>query len=137
MTWIAEALESNKGVKHLCLRSTGCDDEGAAALAKMLSANSNIRELYLTHNGITNDGLDILAKGLCKNTTLETLTLSGNDLGFKNESPSKFTGMAEMLATNDKLKVLNLEYNPLGSTGVTWIAKGTRIKQKSEASLSS
>ena len=123
VTWIAEALESNKGVKHLCLRSTGCDDEGAAALAKMLSANSNIRKLYLTHNGITNDGLDILAKGLCKNTTLETLTLSGNDLGFKNESPSKFTGMAEMLATNDKLKVLNLDYNPLDSTGVTWIAE--------------
>ena len=123
VTWIAEALESNKGVKHLYLRSTGCDDEGAAALAKMLSANSNIRDLYLTCNGITNDGLDILAKGLCKNSTLETLDLSGNDLGFKNESPSKFTGMAEMLSTNDKLKQLRLDHSSLGSTGVTWIAE--------------
>ena len=123
MTWIAKALESNKGVKRLNLGITNCGDEGAAALAKMLSANSNIRELSLDNNGITNEGLDILAKGLCKNTTLETLTLSENDLGFKNESPSKFTGMAEMLATNDKLKVLVLNHNPLGSTGVTWIAE--------------
>ena len=123
VTWIAKALESNKGVKRLNLGITNCGDEGAAALAKMLSANSNIRELSLDNNGITNEGLDILAKGLCKNTTLETLTLSENDLGFKNESPSKFTGMAEMLATNDKLKVLVLNHNPLGSTGVTWIAE--------------
>ena len=123
VTWIAEALESNKGVKRLYLNITDCGDEGAAALAKMLSANSNIRELSLEKNGITNEGLDILANGLCKNTTLETLTLSGNDLGFKNESSSKFTGMAEMLATNDKLKELKLDHNPLGSTGVTWIAE--------------
>ena len=123
VTWIAEALESNKGVKRLDLHKTDCGDEGAAALAKMLSANSNIRELSLKNNGITNEGLDILAKGLCKNSTLEILSLSENDLGFKNESPSKFTGMAEMLATNDKLKVLGLDYNPLGSTGVTWIAE--------------
>ena len=123
VTWIAKALESNKGVKRLYLYRTDCGDEGAAALAKMLSANSNIRELYLKNNGITNEGLDILAKGLCKNSTLEALNLSRNDLVFKNESTSKFTGMAAMLATNDKLKVLSLDYNPLGSTGVTWIAE--------------
>ena len=92
-------------------------------LAKMLSENSNVRNLYLTDNGITNEGLDVLAKGLCKNSTLKTLALYKNDVGFKKESPSKFTGMAEMLATNDKIKVLSLDENPLGSAGVTWIAE--------------
>ena len=67
--------------------------------------------------------MDILAKGLCKNSTLKTLTLLKNDVGFKNESPSKFTGMAEMLAINDKLEELDLSDNPLGSAGVTWIAE--------------
>ena len=123
VTWIAKALESNKGVKHLSLNVTDCGDEGAAALAKMLSVNSNIREFSLKNNGITNEGWDILAKGLCKNSTLEILNLFTNDVEFKNESPSKFTGMAEMLATNDKLKALGLDFSPLGSAGVTWVAQ--------------
>ena len=92
-------------------------------LAKMLSANSNIRELSLENNGITNEGLDTLAKHLCKNSTLKTLNFAENDVGFKSESPSNFTGMAEMLVVNDKLKELRLDYSPLGSTGVTWIAE--------------
>ena len=117
---ICEALMKNLVVDSMCL--VKCKLE-VNYVAKMLSENSTIRVLRLPDNGITNEGLDILAKGLCKNTTLETLTLSENDLGFKNESPSKFTGMAEMLATNDKLKVLNLGHNSLGSAGVTWIAE--------------
>ena len=92
-------------------------------LAKMLSENSTVRELTLVHSGITNEGLDTLAKHLCKNSTLKTLNLGVNDVGFKSESPSNFTGMAEMLAINDKLEELDLSCNPLGSAGVTWIAK--------------
>ena len=52
-------------------------------------------------------------QSLCKNSTLETLDFLSNDLGFHNESPSKFTGMAEMLARNDKLVDLDLRLNPL------------------------
>ena len=89
----------------------------------MLSENSTVRELHLFDTGITNEGLDILAKGLCKNSTLKTLDLMKNDLGFKNESLSQFKGMSEMLASNDKLKELILDHNPLGSAGVTWIAE--------------
>ena len=91
-------------------------------LAKMLSENSTVRVLRLSNDDITNEGLDILAKGLCKNTTLETLTLK-NVFLCKNESPSKFTGMTEMLAINDKLEELDLSDNPLGCVGVTWIAE--------------
>ena len=92
-------------------------------LARMLSENSTVRKLNLTDNGITNEGLDTLAKDLCKNSTLKILTLFLNDVGFKSESPSKFTGMAEMLARNDNLEELSLSHNPLGSDGVTWIAE--------------
>ena len=92
-------------------------------LAKMLSENSTVRVLRFLRTGITIEEVNRLAKGLCNNSTLKTLTLSENNLGFKNESPSKFTGMAEMLATNDKLRKLSLDHNPLGSAGVTWIAE--------------
>ena len=92
-------------------------------LAKVLSENPTVRVLRLASSRITNEGLDTLAKDLCKNTTLKTLALICDGVGFKSESPSKFTGMAEMLASNDKLEKLNLSHNPLGSDGVTWIAE--------------
>ena len=97
-------------------------------LAKMLSENSTVRMLDLSYNDITYEGVNILAKGLCKNSTLETLILE-NDVAFKNESPSKFTGMAEMLAINDKLERLVLDHNPLGSAGVTWIAEALELNK--------
>ena len=116
---ICEALMKNIVVDTMlldyCKLEVNC-------LAEMLSENSAVRMLHLSHSDITYEGVNVLAKGLCKNSTLKTLIL--NDcLGFKDESPSKFTGMAEMLAINDKLERLDLSYNPLGSAGVTWIAK--------------
>ena len=117
---ILEALRKDLVVDTMSFRD--CKLE-VNYLAKMLSENSPVRALRLLNDCITHHGLNILAKGLCKNTTLEILGLPRNNLGFKNESPSEFTGMAEMLATNDRLKVLVLNYSPLGSTGVTWIAE--------------
>ena len=117
---ICEALMKNLVVDHMSLNSCKLEVND---LAKMLSENSTVRELHLFDTGITNEKLDILAEGLCKNSTLKKLALKKNDLGFKNESLSKFKGMSEMLAINDKLEELNLDHNPLGSAGVTWIAE--------------
>ena len=123
---IWEALMKNLVVDEL--RLFDCKLE-VNYLAKMLSENSNVRVLSLLDNSITNEGVNILAKSLCKDSTLETPILFKNDLGFKNESPSKFIGMVEMLATNDKLKELDLSRNPLGSHGVTWIAKALELNK--------
>ena len=124
---MCEALMKNLVVDKL--RLFHCKSE-VNYLAKMLSENSNVRKFDLTDNGITNEGVNILAKSLCKNTTLESLTLFKNDLAFKNESPSKFTGVSEMLATNDKLEKLWLGDNPLGSAGVTWIAEALESNER-------
>ena len=119
---ICEALMKNLVVDTIVLKSCVLE----VNYLQEMSNNSTVRALYLVDNVITNEGLDILAKALCKNSTLETLNLFKNDLAFKNESPSKFTGMSEMLATNDKLKELSLDHNPLGSGGVTWIAEALK-----------
>ena len=124
---ICEALMKNLVVDELGLYN--CKSE-VNYLAKILFENSSVRKLVVLDNGITNEGLDILAKSLCKNTTLESLALTRNDVTFKNESPSKFTVMAKMLATNDKLEELSLDYNPLGSTGVTWIAEALESNKR-------
>ena len=120
---ICEALMKNLVVDTILLKS--CILE-VNYLQEMLSNNSTVRTLYLVDNGITDEGLDILAKALCKNSTLETLDLFKNDLRFHDESPLKYTGMVEMLATNDKLKELSLDHNPLGSGGVIWIAEALK-----------
>ena len=117
---ICEALMKNLVIDTMVLES--CILE-VNYLTKMLSENSTVRALYLVDNNITNEGVNILAKGLCKNSTLERLNLCKNYLGFHDKSPLDLTGMTEMLGTNDKLKELNLSHNPLGSSGVTWIAK--------------
>ena len=123
---ICEALMKNLVVDRMLLKH--CKLE-VNYLAKMLSENSTVRVLTLVHSGITNEGLDTLAKHLCKNSTLETLMVFENDLGFKNESSSKFTGMPEMLAINYKLQELGLSFNPLGPAGVTWIAKALELNK--------
>ena len=120
---ICEALMKNLVVDTIILKSCVLE---VNYLQEMLSNSSTVRALYLVDNVITNEGLDILAKALCKNSTLETLNLFKNDLRFHDESPLKFTGMSEMLATNDKLKELSLDHNPLGSGGVTWIAEALK-----------
>ena len=122
---ICEALMKNLVVDRMYLSFSNFE---VNYLAKMLSENSTVRMLDLSYNDITYEGVNILAKGLCKNSTLETLILE-NDVAFKNESPSKFTGMAEMLAINDKLERLVLDHNPLGSAGVTWIAEALELNK--------
>ena len=119
---ICEALMKNLVVDTIVLKSCVLE----VNYLQEMSNNSTVRALYLVDNVITNEGLDILAKALCKNSTLETLNLFKNDLRFHDESPLKFTGMSEMLATNDKLKELSLDHNPLGSGGVTWIAEALK-----------
>ena len=120
---ICEALMKNLVVDTMLLKSCVLE---VNYLKEMLSNNSTVRALDLVDNNITNEGVNILAKVLCKNSTLETLDLFKNDLGCHDESPLKLTGMAEMLATNDKLKELSLDHNPLGSDGVTWIAEALK-----------
>ena len=83
-----KALESNKRVKHLYLRSTGCGDEGAAALAKMLGVNKTLEDLSL-HNGY-NEGSG------CRN----------------NIGDEGATALADVLKEhNSSLKVLHLKQN--------------------------
>ena len=124
---ICEALMKNLVVDEM--RLSGCKvDE--TFLQQMLSENSTLQSLRLTFiNDITYGAVNTLAKGLCKNSTLNELRLTNIGLGEHDEPSSEFTDMVEMFQTNVTLKTLCLDYNPLGSDGVTWIAEALESNQ--------
>ena len=124
---ICEALKKNLVVDEMYL--VDCKVDGTF-LQQMLSENSTLQYLDLTAiNNITYGAVNTLAKGLCKNSTLNELSLTFTDLGEHDEPSSELTGMVEMFQTNVTLKTLCLDYNPLGSDGVTWIAEALGSNQ--------
>ena len=124
---ICEALMKNLVVDIMYLVDCKVDE---TFLQQMLSENSTLQCLHLTAiNNITYGAVNTLAKGLCKNSTLNELSLTFIDLGDHDEPSSEFTDMVEMFQTNVTLKTLCLDYNPLGSDGVTWIAEALGSNQ--------
>ena len=124
---ICEALMKNLVVNEMRLADCKVDE---TFLQQMLSENSTLQCLDLTFiNNITYGAVNTLAKGLCKNSTLNILILSCIGLGEHDEPSSEFTDMVEMFQTNVTLKTLCLDYNPLGSDGVTWIAEALESNQ--------
>ena len=124
VTWIAEALESNKGVKRLHLNFTECGDEGAAAaLAKMLGVNKTLESLYLRRyydassirKDIGDEGATALADVLKEhNSSLKVLDLKQNrnitDKGLrklteavqKNKALTLYIDLSEQIMTVDE-----------------------------------
>ena len=110
MAEIAEALGSNQGLRHLCLRNTECDDQGAAALANMLRMNKTLKILALCNehnelkysNSIGDNGATALADALKQyNSSLRELNLCQN----KNITN---TGLRKLIEAVQKNKILTL-----------------------------
>ena len=113
VTWIAEALGSNQGLKELSLRNTECDDEGAVALAKMLRMNKTLERLALCnhdddededeyYNSTGDKGATALADVLKEyNSSLRKLHLCRNT-NITN------TGLRKLIEAVQKNKILTL-----------------------------
>ena len=111
VTWIAEGLGSNQGLEELGLMNTECDDEGAAALAKMLRMNKTLERLVLCNldqepvfknNSIGDKGATALADVLKEyNSSLRELHLCSNT-NITN------TGLRKLIEAVQKNKILTL-----------------------------
>ena len=123
---ISEALMKNLVVDVMYLSDCKLDE---TFLQQMLSENSIQRKLRIGNRSMTYEAVNKLAKGLCKNSTLEELVLFDICLGLHDKPSSEFTGMAEMFKTNVTLQRLFLDWNRLGSGGVTWIAEALGSNQ--------
>ena len=110
---MAKALENNKSLHSIYLRSNDAQDQGAIALAHALKEdNRTLKNLYLGNNNITPVGVEALANVLSFNTTLEVLSFRNNQVGDKG-----CTALANNLEINATLKTLNLANTEIGDDG--------------------
>jgi len=72
------ALTQNDTIRFLNLRSSGCDDNGAIALATVLRKNSTLQTISLNDNNISDVGAKALAEALKENTAVQKLYLNDN-----------------------------------------------------------
>jgi hypothetical protein len=103
--YLADALRYNKHLEWLDLSGNPIDNDGAKHLAKALKHNKSLKYLILSDCEIGNEGAKVLFEHLSsQDSQIVYLDVSHNHINFAPRS------------SNDKLKFINLLYNPLEST---------------------
>lgn len=107
---LAQALENNRTIRYLRLRSCQLKSENTVRLIQALAKNKTVAYLDLGYNQMQPN----VAADLIKNKALTYLDLSGNDphrhpLGYSLPSrPVDVSQLTEALKTNTSLKILKL-----------------------------
>jgi Ran GTPase-activating protein (RanGAP) involved in mRNA processing and transport len=131
---IVDALyaATNMPLTKLYLRSNAITDEGAESLSKFLESNATLEELDLSRNGIGTSGCVSLFKSFHRSrmTRIRCLNLSHNELWDLDQGHD---GIQSFLASNQSLRVLNLEGNFLHDEAVESLAIG--LAQNENAAL--
>ena len=120
------ALTQNRTIRFLNLRSSGCDDDGAKALAAVLKENSTLRTISLNNNIISDVGAKSLAKALRINTAVRKIYLNENnisDVGAKVLT-------AAMRENGGTLQKISLKRNKLADEGGTVALEGSKIARQ-------
>jgi len=111
---VTKALEHNTRVRSLMLGTDAIGDTGAAAVAGLASINPHLEVLYLGCNNIGPAGALALGNALAGSASNITgLWLKRNPLG-----PEGAATIADMLRSNQRLRVLDLVNTDLHASGV-------------------
>ena len=144
---IAAVLSLNTKLKKLFIYENNLQSLGAMKIAKGLQNTSSLTTLVISNNNINEEAADDIATVLSHNINLKILVLGNNyfgTVGFKkilkalqsilclttlsivksNISEEAADDIATMLCKNDKLKILNLYANDLGTVGIKIIMQG-------------
>ena len=111
---LGELLQKSKPVLEcLDFSSNHIINERAATLGSAIGQSKKLKKLTMNIESITPSGCVALLRGLSNpNSQLEELDLCGNEIG--DEGGIAF---AAAIATNTKLKILNLEYHSFSFNG--------------------
>ena len=137
---VVGAVTLNRTLFDLDLSFLDMGDEGCVFLRDMIKCNTVLQKLRLRGNNITCKGCYRLAEGLSRNKSLLELDVSRNVIGdvgvealtryipdttlttlsFENcgITSTGCDSVAELLATNKKLRHLDLSVNALGDVGI-------------------
>lgn len=102
---IAEALKSNKRLKHLELSYANCEERDARHIASMLLVNSTLQSLDLSGNALEDEGCDAICSAMKENSSVTSLSLISCSL-----SSESISGVAEMLLCNSMLQKLSIRF---------------------------
>lgn len=109
-------------LQYLNLAFNDILDEGAEQVAKMIASNTTLQELILDDNYIGPTGALPLMSAIASNSSLTRLSLAWNAIGIGGLGKG-LKAIAEMLAANKALQVLNLCDNGIGSNGCADIVR--------------
>ncbi|KAK3271197.1 hypothetical protein CYMTET_20443 [Cymbomonas tetramitiformis] len=137
---LGQALKRNETLTHLALTFNTVGPKGTMALAEGLAANRTLRSLVLDRNWLAGrrpyydivdrdryavkeqeEGVQALAAALKENTCLTSVSLQANMLG-----PKCTMALAEGLALNKALRVLDMMHNPSEIAGALALAAAIR-----------
>jgi uncharacterized protein (DUF924 family)/Ran GTPase-activating protein (RanGAP) involved in mRNA processing and transport len=132
---IAELLADDCRLESLYLSCNRLGDAGVAELARGLSANRTLQRVSLASNRIGPAGAAALAAALADHPTIALV-----DLGFTKATNSvgelgNFIGddgarvLAEMLAGNRTLRVLDLLHNFISQVGVNHLRRALEVNR--------
>ncbi|XP_038654868.1 leucine-rich repeat-containing protein 73 isoform X1 [Scyliorhinus canicula] len=110
---LAEALASNRSIHSLFLHGTPLTDSGLAVLNPALSLHPSLISLDLGDCILGDEGMNLICGLLPPDgakSGLKELTLSANPA----ITVKGWTRLAIAVAHSSQLRVLNLDYNPLG-----------------------
>ncbi|KAL7431065.1 hypothetical protein ACHAXM_002503 [Skeletonema potamos] len=107
------ALARNRTIRFLNLRSSGCDDDGAKALAAILKENSTLQTMSSNNNNICDVGAEALADALKENGSVQKIYLNDNNISDEGAK-----ALANALRGNDgSLQLISLRRNKLTNEG--------------------
>ncbi|XP_038072834.1 leucine-rich repeat-containing protein 73-like [Patiria miniata] len=118
---LASALTTNKSLTGLFLHGSPLGDDGLALLIDSLSQHPGLTSLDLGDCRLGDRGIQMLCRLLPAKGTrpgLKELTLSANPA----VTPMGWAYLAVAISSDSCLRVLNVDYNRLGDTGVSMLA---------------
>ncbi|XP_007896432.1 leucine-rich repeat-containing protein 73 isoform X2 [Callorhinchus milii] len=110
---LAEALQNNRSIHSLFLHGSPLTDSGLAALNPALSLHPSLASLDLGDCMLGDEGMNLICGLLPPDgakSGLKELTLSANPA----VTAKGWARLAIAVAHSSQLRVLNLDYNPLG-----------------------
>ncbi|KAJ3068460.1 Leucine-rich repeat-containing protein 45, partial [Rhizoclosmatium hyalinum] len=123
LTALCTVLSKDVLISSICLADTFLGDDGAILLAGCLKKNGTIAHLDLRGNNIRSDGAIALAQMLKMNNSLRSLMLEWNCLGIWETG---IKALADAIASNDGLEVLDLRNCKLSPQGVNMLSLGLK-----------
>ena len=107
--YLAQALKSNKVLKHLSLKLNKLDDKAGSKLCiDLLNSNSELESLSLSSNALQHMFCESLAEFLKKNKSIRSLDISCNLIDDTNAATLKTS-----LRDNDTILEIDVRNNQL------------------------